>query len=114
MKLFIWNDYSWKLLQDQNEYFDRKKYAVVRKLFVQWKKAVSGKVTFSLTFSFSFIFRIIQKCFLSFNIEQSKDDIPRNAIQKYFETYGKIRSIESVNGTKYDEPNEDIRDIFKK
>lgn len=39
MRLFIWNDRRWDLIDEKSEY-DKVNYAVVRKLFVRWLKSV--------------------------------------------------------------------------
>lgn len=36
MKLFIWDDRNYKLIEDGEEY-DDKKFTIIRKLFVQYK-----------------------------------------------------------------------------
>ncbi|XP_055304270.1 uncharacterized protein LOC129569459 [Sitodiplosis mosellana] len=43
MKLFIWNDYSWKLV-DQSKWYDKCEFVIVRKLFVQWEKKNGAEV----------------------------------------------------------------------
>ncbi|XP_055304271.1 uncharacterized protein LOC129569460 [Sitodiplosis mosellana] len=37
MKLFIWNDYEWRLIEASDDY-DKENFYIVRKLFVQWPK----------------------------------------------------------------------------
>lgn len=40
MRLFIWNDRRWDIV-DENADYDKLNYAVVRKLFIKWLKSVS-------------------------------------------------------------------------
>ncbi|XP_031619112.1 uncharacterized protein LOC116338162 [Contarinia nasturtii] len=71
MKLFIWDDYEWRLIEDSDEY-DKKKFSIVRTLFVQWPKENGS--------------------------EACNDDI-----RKYFELYGNVELVETVNGQSVDE-----------
>lgn len=40
MRLFIWNDRRWDIVDEKADY-DKLNYAVVRKLFIRWLKSVS-------------------------------------------------------------------------
>lgn len=40
MRVFIWNDRRWDIVDEKSDY-DKFNYAVVRKLFIRWLKSVS-------------------------------------------------------------------------
>lgn len=51
MKLFIWDDYNWKLIEPTEEY-NKNEYFIVRKLFVQWPKEVCVSVSLNTVVAF--------------------------------------------------------------
>lgn len=100
MNLFIWNDYEWKLIEKSDEY-DKNKFFIVRKLFVQWPIKVSvferqfcSKITYYILNSIRFLQNI------KFNsvrfLQTAGTSVCYKLVREYFEIYGVVELVETI------------------